>query len=73
MDEDPPEILVVFLNAVIERFDVFLLQKTQNALFELAAALAGDDLHYGDPLVERFPEDTVEFSVDGPALIKDVV
>jgi hypothetical protein len=44
VDKDPAEVLGVFLDAVIERLDLLLLQEPQHVLLQLPGSLAGDDL-----------------------------
>jgi hypothetical protein len=48
MDEYPPVIFVILFDPVIQFFDMSLIEKSQNLLFELTAAFAGDDLDQGD-------------------------
>jgi hypothetical protein len=45
VDEHPAEIMRVLLDSVIEGLNVLLVEESQYALLELAASLAGDDLH----------------------------
>ena len=73
MHEHAAKILVVFFQTVIKRFDVFLFQKTDDGLFELAAALAGDYFHQSDPLVHGLAYDAVKLAVNGAAFIKNAV
>jgi hypothetical protein len=44
MDEEPPEVLGVLLDAMVERLDLLLLQEPEHPLLELPRALARDDL-----------------------------
>ena len=73
MDEYPPEILVILFDAVNQLFDVALVQKAQHLLLELATALAGNDLHQFDALVDGFLDNAIKFRVDLLAAIVDVV
>jgi hypothetical protein len=73
MHKHPPEILVVLLNAMIEGFDVGLVEVAKNFLFELAAALAGDDFDEGDLFTDGLVNDAVKFLVQGAAVVIDVV
>jgi len=73
MDEDPSKVLVVFFDAVIEGFDVRFVEETENFFLKLPAAFAGDDLHEGDLLTNRFIDNAVEFLIEGAAVVVDVV
>lgn len=73
VDEDPPEIFVVFFQAVIEGTDVGLIEKAQDVLFQLAAALAGDDFDQIDAVVYSFLDDPIQFSLNAIPPIVDVV
>ena len=59
VNEYPPKVLVILFDAVIEFFDVALIQKPQHLFLELPAAFAGDDLNQFDLLFDRFFHDTV--------------
>ena len=73
MDKDAAEVLVVLLEPVIQRLDVLLFQEADDAFLELAATLAGNDLHERDPLVHSLAHDAVELAVDSAAFIEDIV
>ena len=60
MHKDATEILVIFFNTVIQSFNMFLIEKTQNMLLQLPASLAWDDLHNFDPFVDRFLNDIIK-------------
>lgn len=61
MDENPPKILIVLLYAVIQLFDVTLIQEAQDLFLELPAALAGDDFDKYDFFLDGFIDDPVQF------------
>lgn len=48
MDKDASEILVVFFDAMIQRANVFLIQKAQHLFLELPAAFARNDFDQFD-------------------------
>jgi hypothetical protein len=73
VDKNTPKVFVVFLDAVIEFFDVTLIQKPQHLFLELSTAFAGDDLNQFDPLFDGFLHDAVQFRVDLVAAIVDFV
>ena len=73
MDEDAPEIFVVLLDAMIQRPDVLLVEEAQHPLFELTAALAGDDLDEGGLLLDRLVDDAAQRTIDLVAPVENVV
>jgi hypothetical protein len=73
MNEDTPEITVVFLNAVVQHPNMRLIEKPQNMLFELTAAFTRNNFHQGDPFCKRLLNDPVQLFVDLAAVIIDVV
>jgi hypothetical protein len=73
MDENPPEVFVVFFETMIQLFDVTLIQEAQHLFLELSAALAGNDFDQLDFAVDGFLHDTVEFRIDLVATIVDVM
>ena len=73
VNEYPAVILIVLFHAVIQFFDMPLIGKAQNLLFELPAAFAGDDFNERDLLVHGFFYDTVEFRVDLIAFVVNIV
>ena len=64
MDEDTAEVVRVLLDPVVEALDLLLLEEPQHPLLQLAAPLAGDDLHggrlLGDGLVDHGPQGGVD-------------
>ena len=44
VDKNASKIAIILLHTVIEAFDVTLVEEAQHMLFELPAALAGDNL-----------------------------
>lgn len=73
MNKDASKILVVFLDAVIQLANARLIQKAQNFVLELSAAFAWDDFDEINFLVNGFLYDAIQFSVDFPAAIVNVV
>lgn len=73
MHEQPPEVLRVLLDAVVERLDLLLLQEPDDLLLELAGALAGDDLHHRRLLRDRLVDYRSQGAVDVGAAVVDVV
>ena len=67
------KILAVFINTMIKGANIFAVEKAQHFLFELSAALAGDNFHEGDLLLNRFLNNAVQFSFDLVTAIVDVV
>ena len=53
MHKDPAKVLIILLQAMIKLFDPGLFQESQHAFFQLAAALARDNLHFRDLLFAR--------------------
>lgn len=73
MDKNTPKVFVVFLDTMVQFFDMALIQKTQDSFFELAAPFAGDNLHQFDLFVYRFLYDAIQFGVNIFAAVVDVV
>ncbi len=73
MDEDSAKVLVVFFNAMIQLFDVTLIQKAEHFLFKLPAAFAGNNFHQLYFLSHGLLHNAVEFRVDLAAAIVDVM
>jgi hypothetical protein len=73
VDEDAPEVAIIFLDAVIECANMRLIEKPKYMLFELAAAFARNDLHQGNPLRNGLLHDPVQLGVNLIAPIIDVV
>ena len=73
MNEDTPEIAVVFLNAVIQRPTMRLIEKPQDMLLELAAAFTRNNFHQGDTFRNRLLNNPVQLLFDLAAVIVDVV
>lgn len=73
MHKNAAEIFIILFDAVVHGADVLLVQKSQDAFFELSAAFAGDDLDEFDAFVDRFLHDAVEFGIDLFAAIVNVV
>ena len=73
MNKDAPKILIILLNPVIQLSDLLLVQKSEDALFELAAAFTGDDLYQGDAFFDRLLDDPVQFGINLSTTVVDVV
>src|SRR5262245_49135347 len=73
MDEEPPEVLGVFLYAMVERLDLLLLQEPEHPLLELPRALAWDDLNERGFLRHRLVDDRLQGPVDVLPGVVDVV
>ena len=73
MHKYPTEILIVFFNPAVKPFYLRLLQETQYALLQLAAALARDDLHQLYFLAHRLLDHAVEFRIDHPSVAEDIM
>src|SRR6266566_2910648 len=73
MDEEPPEVLGVRLDAVVERLDLFLLQEPEHPLLELPRALARDDLNERGLLRHGLVDDRLQGPVDVLPAVVDVV
>ena len=59
MNENAPEILVVFFDAMIELANVRLIQESQNLFLELPAAFARNDFDEIDFSVDSFLHDPI--------------
>src|SRR5215467_3781444 len=73
MDEEPPEVPGVFLDAMVERLDLLLLQEPEHPLLELPRALARDDLNQRSLLRHRLVDDRLQGPVDVLPAVVDVV
>ena len=73
MYENPPKVLVVLLDAMIEGANLALVEKAQHPLLQLSAALAWDDFDTRDALFYRCCDDTLKLSIDRRTLVVDVM
>ena len=73
MDENTAEILAVLLHPMVQLANLRLVEKTQNALLELAAALAWNDFHQLNAPVQRFLDNPVKLRVDFIAAIVKIM
>src|SRR5262249_46892284 len=73
MDEEPPEVPGVLLDAVVERLDLLLLQEPEHPLLELPRALARDDLNERGLLRHGLVDDRLQGPVDVLPAVVDVV
>src|SRR5438045_1826036 len=73
MNEKTAEVLRIFLDSVVFRFDLFLLKKPQHVLLELSGSLARDDLDQRRLLGLRLVDDRPQRPVDVLAPVVDFV
>jgi hypothetical protein len=73
MNENPPEVFVIFLETMIKLFDVSLVQEAQHLFLELPATLTGDNLDQLDFSINGFLDDAIQLGVDLVAAIIDVM
>ena len=71
--KQPPEVFGIVLYAVIQRFDVWLLQKAFNFLAKLATSFARNDFHLPDLFVDCIVESLLQRLINGPGIVVDVV
>ena len=71
--ENSSKILAILVYAMIKRANMFLIEKAEYFLFELTAALTGDDLYERDFLINRFLNNAIEFRVNFIALIVNIM
>ena len=68
-----PKVIPVFFNAVIHLFDFFLVEKPQHFLFQLTAALAGNDFHPVNAAINGFFHNVAQGFINLIAFIKNLV
>ena len=73
MHEDATEVLVVLLNAMIQRADMFLIQEAQHFLLELPAALARNDFNQSNLAIDGLSYDAVKFHINQTAAIINIM
>ena len=73
IDEKTPEILTVVLDAVVQGFDVGLLQKALYFFTQLAAAFPGYDLHLADLFFDGIIKGLLQGLVDRLAVVVNIV
>lgn len=73
MDKNTPKIAAVLVDPMIHGTNMGLVEKTQHMLFQLPAALAGDDLDQRDTLVDRLFHNPVQLIVNLAPPIIDIV
>ena len=73
VDEDPSEVFIVLFEAVIELFNMSLVQETQYFFLELPTAFARDDLNEFYFPVNRFLHNAIQLRVDLIAAVVDLV
>ena len=73
MDEDAPEIAIVFLNAMVQRPNMRLIEKAQDMLLELPAAFTRDDLNQFNFPINGFFHNPIQFCIDLLATVVDIM
>lgn len=73
MQENPSEILVVFLKAVIKSFNVRLVQESKHTFFKLPRSLARNNFYQSNLLLHGFSYNPVEFSINREALVINIM
>ena len=73
VDEDPSEVFIVFFDAMVQLFNMSLVQEAKYLLFQLPTSLARDDLNELDFPLNRFLYNTIKLRVDLIAAVVDVV
>ena len=73
MDEDPPVVPRILLDAVVENLDLLLIQKPEDSLLQRTTPLSGDDLDQPNLLVDGFVDDCAQGSVDVITSVVDIV
>lgn len=71
--EKTPEILTVVLDAVVQGFDVGLLQKALYFFTQLPAAFTGYDLHLADLFFDGIIKGLLQGLVDRLAVVVNIV
>lgn len=64
MDKDATKVAIVFLDPVVQRADVGLVEETQNLFLERAAPFARNDLDQVYFAINRLVDNVVERGVD---------
>jgi hypothetical protein len=73
MNKYPPEILIIFLYAMIQLLDVILIEKAQDFFLQLPAAFAWNDFNERNFLLDCLFHDAVQFRVNLLTAVVDVV
>lgn len=73
VDEDPSEVLIILFEAMIELFDMSLVQETQYFFLELPTTFARNDLNEFYFPVNRFLHDAIQLRVNLSAAVVDIV
>jgi hypothetical protein len=73
VNEYPPKILVILLQAVIKLLNMSLIQESQHFLLELAAALARNDLDQLYLPVHGLLDNAIKLRIDLIAAVVDVM
>lgn len=73
MNKDTTKILIVFFYAMIQLFDMTLIQEPQHFFLELPTAFAWDDLNQIDFSVNRFLHNAIQFFFDHIAFVVNLM
>ena len=73
MDKNAAEVAVVFFDSMIQLAYVRLIQETQDLFLKLSAPFAGNDFDEIDLFVDCLFYDPVQFGVDLPTAVVDVM
>ena len=73
VDEDPPKVVRVLLDAMVLGLDLRLVQESQDPLLELTGPLARDDLDQGRLGPRSLRDDVLQRFVDVAPAVVDVV
>ena len=73
MHKNPPKVLAVLFDPVVDLFNLTLVQKPQDPFLELAASLARNDFDKFDPFFDRLANHAVQLNFEQIALVVDVV
>ena len=73
MHKDPPVVLVIFLQPMVELLNMRLVKKPQDTPLELPRALAGNDLHERYALLARIVHHSPQFFGNRLPVLEDIV
>lgn len=73
VNEKPPKVFTVILNAMVEGFDVGLLQKALYFFTKLPASFSGNDLYFTYLLFNCFFKNVFQRLINSSAIIINIV
>ena len=73
MNEDATGVLIVLFKTVVQFFYLRLHEESDDVLFQLSAALTGDNLDYGDSFFDCLGDDAVQLRVDCQIPVIDIM